>query len=536
MKKFLRVLAVAMLLLVIALPALAENCNHEWSHDYTVYKQPTCTEKGAECKYCVKCHALDKAGQSRDVDEVAHDYCVFIRHETEATCTVDGVDVYKCANCSSEDWRHIGKNSSNHQNVITGTYGPVEGDCKTKGWKATEYCTDCQKHIDKVETEYGSHNWVQDVEKSTCTEQGWEGMKCTICGAWQDKVMKPLAEHDTGTWILVSAATCQKKASYYAYCKECDTKVEFEYGEKAAHKYDDSKAYVVKETTCSEKGKGGNKCVWCGKEITWDVATIAHDFKPVTVKATCEKDGYLAQECKVCGKQKDVTTLPATGHTYILHETAAKDCQAGESYKECKDCGKVIEKVTTKAPKDHKAADEWTIVRQPNAYQEGKAIKSCVYCGTQMAKKYFTNAASLGNAKVDTSKKDSTTSSSSSSSKNNTTSSSSASKNNTAATTSTPTVKAVVAVKPVVVKEWKLGEKFKIADGVFMTITLNAETNKYDVVVEGVDNIETAKIAFVAADATEAPADEAYTDLIKSNWVIETADVDEAAILYIVID
>lgn len=543
MKKFLRVIAVAMLLLAIAIPCLAE------SDECTAYKDGKHVWTGAgrspeTCENTGKINYKCACGDTKEttVSKLGHDYSKVVV-DKPASCGKSGEGHYECSVCDKKGdnvtipatGKHTETSSSYVRNAT----------CGVDGYKVIKYCSVCYANIEiEVIPATGEHDYSRvTIKESTCTEKGYTALKCSVCNYVNEstKEDKKLADHawSTEATHLVSEATCTEPEMRCKYCTKCGAYDEAVAVAKAnGHTW--SKWVKDKDATCTEKGAEHKTCTVCGE--VYSVETAMKDHTPVweIVDATCTKDGSTTKVCSGCGEVYETKTIPATGHDIVnVDWTVSKKavaCTAGEMVKICKTCEQIAKTEVIEPTGDgkHKAADEWTIVRQPNAYQEGKAIKSCVYCGTQMAKKYFTNAASLGNAKVDTSKKDTTTSSSSSSSKNNTTSSSSSSKNNTAATTSTPTVKAVVAVEPVVVKEWKLGEKFEIADGVFMTITLNAETNKYDVVVEGVDNIETAKIAFVAADATEAPADEAYTDLIKSNWVIDT--VDEAAILYIVID
>lgn len=506
MKKFLRVLAVAMLLLAIAIPCLAETtkCEHEFVVNTESSKAPTCTEKGYTVYSCKKCHA-ESANYTVEIPANGHKWGN-VEDVTEPNCYKAGTGIRKCTvnGCSATDEVKIpatGKHTSR----------PVTKD---------------DKRVDVA---------------ATCSKEGYKITEiCSVCGITTktEKIAKdPDAHHQTGVWVELTPATCTENKVQVIRCKDCDKILHTMTVANSALDHDWAGWVIDVPATCEKDGTTSNTCKRCGlkSEGAKDPAR-GHDVLVTVVDPTCTKDGSIVETCKTCKKVLKTSVLKATGHdeknaTWKV-VTEATTCANGKMDKVCPVCKAVLDtKVIAATGTGEHEASGWIIVRQPNAYQEGKAVKTCNLCGVQLAKKYFTNAASLGNnVKVDTSKKDTT--STTTSSKNNTTTSTS--KNNTASTSSNKDTKAVVTVEPVVVKEWKLGEKFEIADGVFMTITLNAETNKYDVVVEGVDNIETAKIAFVAADATEAPADEDYTDLIASNWVIDT--VDEAAILYIVID
>lgn len=597
MKKFLRVIAVAMLLLAIAIPCLADEtakCDHHFVVNENASQAATCTTDGYTVYSCDKCYAKS-ANYTVTVSKTGHKWGEAVTI-TDPGCGTTGKAVRSCQNDNCTETKTdiipaTGKHTA--RDVYAGTEQASKSKdptCAEAGYNALTICKDCGTVLTtEVVPATGAHTYdkVKTVKEPTCTEEGYTLTYCSVCGKEQAGSHKTLKAngHGASTGVIYEskAATCENNQFTYELCSICGAKInEKEANNKLPHNWD--KGWVVTtESTCTEKGEYTRTCVACGKVETKEKAAWNHKYnedKPVIItKATCTENsvgGYICSRCgeivqswenkdklghkevitvtpATCEKDGSVVTTCATCKETLKSETLAKlkhvgewkvtkeacKCTAGVMTEICKNCKAVLDtkEIAATGEGKHEARDEWTIVRQPNAYQEGKAIKTCKYCDVQMAKKYFTNAASLGNAKVDTSKKDTTTSSSSSSSKNNTTSSSSASKNNTAATTSsTAAVKAVVAVEPVVVTEWKLGEKFEIADGVYMTITLNAETNKYDVVVEGVDNIETAKIAFVKADATEAPAEEDYIDLIESNWVINAEDVDEAAILYIVID
>lgn len=553
MKKFLRVIAVAMLLLAIAIPCMAESnvCSetkgeHEWVEKVADRVKPNCTTAG-KAFYTCKCGAYKEV----ELPATDHDYSTGAKvvTGTPSSCTEQGTGYVYCKNAGCTEHEDIKLPLADHVAVKnTDKNWKKDATCGKDGFNVVEYCKNCKAIMTKETIPATGKHELHRVEHAAkdCTEKAYSQLECKLCD-YVDKSSKVVGKAGAHTpsqydYTLISEATCTKPEMRAPYCTVCGKTLDaVEHGKKLGHDYD--LGTVDKKATCTTEGSRHWNCKRCGEIIeTQKIAKLNHAETVVTiVEPTCTKAGSNTTTCKLCGEVMETITIPATGHgaTEWKVTKEATACDNGVMSEVCKDCDTVLntKEIAATGKGKHEARDEWTIVRQPNAYQEGKAIKTCKYCDVQMAKKYFTNAASLGNAKVDTSKKDTTTSSSSSSSKNNTTSSSSASKNNTAATTSsTAAVKAVVAVEPVVVTEWKLGEKFEIADGVYMTITLNAETNKYDVVVEGVDNIETAKIAFVKADATEAPAEEDYIDLIESNWVINAEDVDEAAILYIVID
>lgn len=391
MKKLLRVLVVAALLLAIAIPCLADNTakctdgqDHTWSTTYKVTKAATCVEKGREALYCTKC-GEPKWNSGRDIPATGKHNGPFVEHKLTATCGWEGIDVYECSTCHEKYEVKIAKNPANHpeEHIQTANYHE-DGDCKTKGWKATKYCDACKTYLDKTETEYGEHEWEKETytPAKPCQEHGWTGLYCDVCGTWKDKVEAPLAAHtkDNSKWIKVSDATCTSGSIWYTYCSVCGEKLPNEEtkDDKQPHDYD--KWVVTVKGTCQVYEEQERTCKTCGHVDTWKSQKYADHVKVAeTVPATCTEDGTLTTKCSVCGKVFSIETLPATGHKYFLKETKAHDCIPGESAKVCSVCGDKIDVVVTKAPKDHVAGD-WKVTKAPTCTEKGEEAKSCTVC------------------------------------------------------------------------------------------------------------------------------------------------------------
>lgn len=95
-----------------------------------------------------------------------------------------------------------------------------------------------------------------------------------------------------------------------------------------------------KDATCTEAGKTqGLHCAVCGEVVVAQkVEEAGHLYEDVEAKdATCTEDGHTAgKTCSRCG-DTDVTTLPATGHTYGDWVEAN-----GKREKTCTVCGDVV--------------------------------------------------------------------------------------------------------------------------------------------------------------------------------------------------
>ncbi len=383
MKKLLRVLVVAALLLAIAIPCLADATTSTCEHAFElkeIRRQSTCSVAGSGHYTCTKC-----GFEKDEALPLAEHEWVFDRVKTEATCKTDGIERWVCKNCDAHDNRNVGKNAANHEGLLDKNKGDAgtwsdKGDCKNKSWTASKWCP-THGYLDKVFGEYGEHSFVSTSEPATCTKEGHSGKKCTICGTWaEDAVVYPKADHTKDNGIVVSDATCTAKKVVRHWCTVCKALLgDFEEGELAKHT--PGKAYTVTEPTCTEQGLRAQDCTVCGaKQVnTWKTDAAGHKYEIVTVDATCTKAGTKTETCKVCGATRNSTTIPALGHEWGELKEEAHDCIPGKSGKVCTRCGETKDVVTVKAPKDHVAGD-WKETKAATCTEKGEEAKSCTVC------------------------------------------------------------------------------------------------------------------------------------------------------------
>lgn len=435
MKKLLRVLVVAALLVAIAIPCLASDTTTPTTnpspvpcteHQYEVIETvaSTCTEQGKIVKQCKVC----KHSETEYLPLAEHTK-VFVRVTKEATCSEKGKEMWGCTKCNWSEERDIEINPNNHAAKRIGNWSDP-GNCQKKSWKATQYCDACKKYLDKVEGDYGKHNWAHDDEAATCTKEGHSGKRCTICKIWaDDAVVYPKVDHVKDDGIEVSPATCSQKRVVRHWCQKCKVLLgDFEEGETLPHT--PGEAYTVTEPTCTEEGLRAYDCKVCGaKQIeTWKSKPLDHKYEFITVAPTCTEKGTITEKCKVCGDVKSVVETPAAGHKWGELKEEAHDCIPGRKGLKCLVCGETKDVVVIPAPKDHVAGDwkvtkaptctekgeeaksctvcskvletrevaakghtagEWITVRQPSASQNGKMIQKCTVCGAQIGKKYI---------------------------------------------------------------------------------------------------------------------------------------------------
>ncbi len=148
-------------------------------------------------------------------------------------------------------------------------------------------------------------------------------------------------------------------------------------GGQSAHEH----SYVwttVSAADCKHEGLATGKCS-CGDTKTKILSKTDHVYKLVeNPAATCLSDGKRMQKCLYCGAEKDVVTLPRTGHKWkdvaVLYDA---DCQnPGRKLCECEYCRDKQEFEIE--PKGHDIDENsWDIDKEPTFFEDGLKSHHC---------------------------------------------------------------------------------------------------------------------------------------------------------------
>ncbi len=198
-----------------------------------------------------------------------------------------------------------------------------DATCTEKGVK-TFTCSKCGETKDE-EIDMIPHTPAEErvnVKEPTETEKGYTGdVVCAVCGAVIEagKDIDPIGpttcKHENLTAVEAVAATCEKDGfEAYWKCDDCnkffsDEKAENEIEApviipKLGHEWDEGKAVVTKEPTCTEKGEKTFTCSKCGETKVEEIDALGHKLDKVDrVEATKDKEGNIEYyKCSVCGK------------------------------------------------------------------------------------------------------------------------------------------------------------------------------------------------------------------------------------------
>ena len=86
---------------------------------------------------------------------------------------------------------------------------------------------------------------------------------------------------------------------------------------------------IKKEATCSEKGIATRTCADCDMTETASIPLVYHDYSDewtTDKEPSCTEAGSKSHHCTRCKAKKDITSIPATGHTTVIDAAVAPTC------------------------------------------------------------------------------------------------------------------------------------------------------------------------------------------------------------------
>lgn len=151
----------------------------------------------------------------------------------------------------------------------------TEPTCKAEGVKTFS----CSCGATKTESiSKTSHNYVTESQAATCSAEGYERTKCSICGDIQSETILGKTGHDYyESWW--QEPDCEFPGSWHrAKCHNCDFDAELPLG---ALGHIPDAGTVIHPGTCTDGALLSHKCTRCGCDLdsTWgDIDPNNHDW------------------------------------------------------------------------------------------------------------------------------------------------------------------------------------------------------------------------------------------------------------------
>ncbi len=275
------------------------------------------------------------------LDDVQHEY-VDERVIESPTCMKTGILLRKCKDCGKEIEVDIPIDPDAHR---MGDWAYTPQTCTTDGKKVRICNYGCGKQEEVVIPKLGHTFKFGVIKQPTCTQEGYQGDKCEICGFEKDISILVATGHsyvikDTTPAYLKSPATCTTKAVYYYKCSGgCQGKGAATYtsGALLAHTYtnttDTSISNRATQATCTQKATYYKKCA-CGAPGTETFESgelLAHSYTITTdtsvsnraTRATCTQKATYYKKC-ACGAKGTETFQSGdlAAHVYDIEDTS----------------------------------------------------------------------------------------------------------------------------------------------------------------------------------------------------------------------
>ena len=348
-----------------------------------VIKEPTCTQDGAEERYCAICGELM---ETRVIAATGHH--LGKAEVTKSTCTKKGKSVQRCTNpgCTYEETIELP--------VIAHVYGAwtvvAEASCTAEGSEMRK-CNSCGAVQTRTLVATGHNMGPVEVIPSTCVAKGVSVQKCTSPGcSYAVSEELPLAAHSYGAWTTTKGTSCTTPGSEVRKCSVCgamEMKTIFATGHNLG-------SAEVTPSTCTAKGKSVRTCKnsGCSYAVTEELPLAAHQVDETNwiedKIATCTEAGSRTGVCSVC-KGSVTETIPALGHKLGKAEIQrASTCTTrGLSVRTCTNQQCKYE-VREELPLAEHQVDEknWDIKKSPTCTDTGIKVGYCIYpdCNKEM--------------------------------------------------------------------------------------------------------------------------------------------------------
>ncbi len=391
-----------------------------WSDDTA-----TCTAAGSQSRTCSVCGYV----QTRTTDPLNHHWVETANENhkvSDATCEVaktyhkwcdrcgddHPTDTFTVGNPLGHDYTGAPRDNGDgtHSWLCKkgcGTYGKVEGDTQVKNGKTGHT--------------YGD---FYDVHDATCTEEGSQTHKCTVCNKVETLPIPTNDNHDWDDGEITTPANCHDLGVKTFTCSRCGaTKTEDVAINPNNHKHLVRTAPV--DNGCENDGNieywfcdGCNKYysdAAATQQITQAdtvLAATGHDFSADASRIHSMNDGthnwVCANGCGACGKVENNTQVKdgtvSCDATYGNWTTDTATCTAGGSHsRTCSACGYVQTEETpelghrwvTTVSAAHKISDA-------DCEHAAKYHKWCSRCGIDHETDTFTDGDPLGHDFTDT--------------------------------------------------------------------------------------------------------------------------------------
>ena len=303
-----------------------ETCDHVWSDEFTIDKEPTCEETGQKSIYCTVC-GLVKKDSEQEIPARGHEFS-----EISGIMADEKIEFWHCSRCN--------KNFADEQGTeqVTLADGWIEMSDGMHYLQSGVFLIDSWLTLDGYTYYLGDDgvrlSWItwtsfdQDnrLIQYQFDNEGHLMVNCWFAGCYYGEDGRAyIGMHEiegaiyyfSDYGIMQSDVEVVENGIYYYF--GADGKLTWK-DEKACNHIWSDEFTIDKEPTCVEDGQKSIRCTVCGlkKEGSeQEIPRKSHRFSErVDKKPTCDENGRKYIYCTVC-EYKEEVLIPSLGHDLV---------------------------------------------------------------------------------------------------------------------------------------------------------------------------------------------------------------------------
>ncbi|MGN1347521.1 MAG: hypothetical protein ACI4VI_01135 [Acutalibacteraceae bacterium] len=347
---------------------------HTWADEATVDFEPTCEKAGQKSIKCTVCGTV-KGSSVEIIDALGHDYPDDWTVLVDATCKGEGVKTKECSRCDAAVFDKIP--ATGHDFNIEEVLVPAT--CGVNSVKKYHCANGCGEYIVKIGKENYEHDYGDwSVTPATCTAAGLKSRTCERCKNEETEVISMVPHSYTETMPI--DATCTMPAGTKYKCATCDSTYTVYSGDANGHDLE----YTV------DGGKVTIKCRNCTFEKTFDADVPVgggHNWNKVSATdATCTDEGSIVFACTDvgCTVENVTVTVPVNSDAHDISTTVTQPTctEKGKVVTECSRCDyEVVKEIDAKG---HTYSFPGTVTKTATCQENGVITYTCIDCGATM--------------------------------------------------------------------------------------------------------------------------------------------------------
>ena len=177
-----------------------EPLGHDYSDEWTVDLEPTCTASGRKSHHCSRC---DSKADVTKIPAGNHDYEATV---TKPNCTTDGYTTYICSICDDTYFTDVTVATGHIKTTTAGK----EATCTEPGFTSSSKCLVCEEIlVAKTEIPAKGHDYDANVIAPTCEDNGYTVYTCACGDTYEADEVEALG-HDWIDATEQAPKTCDK--------------------------------------------------------------------------------------------------------------------------------------------------------------------------------------------------------------------------------------------------------------------------------------------------------------------------------------